>query len=759
MIKSNVRSYELVKAINDEQITLVDATGTSTIAGIRTGVSTSAVYNDILTNANTEGKNTQAFIRKEDILAAATKYTTTKVWVYLDQEGAIKFYQEFVSSLQELVEISFTKYFDETIIAQEFEFIDFLKTLEEEILVVDLFSALSDKLVLDTTELSDSYILDLEKVNQENVDALEQVGLGIDKPLSDIEELVDNTEISFTTKFDDTTEQSDSVDLLNIKSTTDTQLLSDAFSRTVDYNREYTDTVLATEQIAGFSFTDEESDSVAVDPIGINDDPAFDLVKAPILESYTTDDSSLIAVTKPIQDAIVPIELYSSELQKQIEDSSTAIDFQYSSFNKFTDENINQYDEIEVLIEWIREFEEFVASNDIYASVFEMGQIDDSVPSVDEFDRTVEYNRDFSDTQTIADQISSVSFDDLESDSVVTDPIGMNDDPAFNLDKAPIDLSVSNVDLAILEFSKALSELQNQFDLIQQYELNKPLSDSQVIEEQPSIDFATLNADSYSVADDYSAVIDFNRDFQETVDNTDTNTFSIDKSLTDSQANLDDYAIDFTKPDLSDTYSIDDQFTRTVDYNRSASDSVSTVDTLSGIAFSDEESDSVAFDPLHLDDDPAFNLDKPTNDSFTAAEQYVIDNTLPKSDTQNQTDYLNEINTNKSISESQSQTETNSLSFDKGSIPEVSTVADYFDRTTSYTRSYTETQAQTDDKSVTFVKETVQETITEVDSKIIQSYKYLYETMSESDSGSLLNTDYVGSYYFNDDFVGSKRTF
>lgn len=759
MIKSNVRSYELVKAINDEQITLVDASGTSTIAGVRTGVSTSAVYNDILTNANTEGKNTQAFIRKEDILAAATKYTTTKVWVYLDQEGAIKFYQEFVSSLQELVEISFTKYFDETISAQEFEFIDFLKTLEEEILVVDLFSALSDKLVLDTTELSDSYILDLEKVNQENVDVLEQVGLGIDKPLSDIEELVDNTEISFTTQFDDTTEQSDSVDLTSNKSTTDTQPLSDAFSRTVDYNREYSDIVLATEQIAGFSFTDEESDSVAVDPIGINDDPAVDLVKAPILESYTTDDSSLIAVNKPIQDAIVPIELYSSELQKQIEDSSTAIDFQYSAFNKFTDENINQYDEIEVLIEWIREFEEFVASNDIYASLFEMGQIDDSIPSVDEFDRTVEYNRDFFDNQTTTDQISSVSFDDLESDSVVTDPLGMNDDPAFNLDKAPIDLTVDNVDLAIFEFSKALSELQNQFDLIQQYELNKPLSDSQVIEEQPSIDFATLNADSYSVADDYSAVIDFNRDFQETVDNTDTNTFSIDKSLTDSQTNLDDYAIGLTKPDLSDTYSIDDQFTRTVDYNRSASDSVSTVDTLSGIAFSDEESDSVAFDPFHVDDDPAFDLNKPTNDSFTAAEQYVIDNTLPKSDTQNQTDYLNEINTNKSISESQSQTETNSLSFDKGSIPEVSTVADYFDRTTSYTRSYTETQAQTDDKSVTFVKGTVQETITEVDSKIIQSYKYLYETMSESDSGSLLNTDYVGSYYFNDDFVGSKRTF
>lgn len=759
MIKSNVRSYELVKAINDEQITLVDASGTSTIAGVRTGVSTSAVYNDILTNANTEGKSTQAFIRKEDILAAATKYTTTKVWVYLDQEGAIKFYQEFVSTAQEFVELALEKYFDETISAQEFEFIDFLKTLEEEILVVDLFSALSDKLVLDTTELSDSYILDLEKVNQENVDALEQVGLGIDKPLSDIEELVDNTEISFTTQFDDATEQSDSVDLLNIKSTTDTQPQSDAFSRTVDYNREYSDNVLATEQIAGFSFTDEESDSVAVDPIGVDDDPAFDLVKAPILESYTTDDSSLIAVNKPIQDAIVPIELYSSELQKQIEDSSTAIDFQYSAFNKFTDENINQYDEIEVLIEWIREFEEFVASNDIYASLFEMGQIDDSISSVDEFDRTVEYNRDFSDNQTIIDQISSVSFDDLESDSVVTDPIGMDDDPAFNLDKSPIDLTVSNVDLAILEFSKALSELQNQLDLIQQYELNKPLTDSQVIEEQPSIDFATSNADSYSVADDYLTVIDFNRDFQETVDNTDTNTFSIDKSLTDSQANLDDYAIDFTKPDLSDTYSIDDQFTRTVDYNRSASDSVSTVDTLSGIAFSDEETDSVAFDPFHVDDDPAFDLNKPTNDSFTATEQYVIDNALSKSDTQNQTDYLNEINTNKSISESQSQTETNSLSFDKGSIPEVSTVTDYFDRTTSYTRSYTETQAQTDDKSVTFVKGTVQETITEVDSKIIQTYKYLYETMSESDSGSLLNTDYVGSYYFNDDFVGSKRTF
>lgn len=759
MIKSNVRSYELVKAINDEKITFVDTAGTSTLAGIRTGVSTSAVYNDLFANARTEGKSTQAFVRKEDVLEAATKYTTTKIWVYLDQEGAIKFYQEFVHAAQEFVEIALEKYFDENIEIQEFDFLDFIKVLDEEIVVLDLFESLSSKLVLDNVDQSDEYVIDFEKNSQEVVDLSETTSIDFERPLFDNEEPIDDTSISFETSFSDSVLQTDNSFVDFEKPLSDEQSQEDSFDRNVEYNRTYADAVYSSDAIAGFSFTDEESDSLAIDPIGANDDPAFNLAKSPIDESLSISDSNLVSIEKPVQETVVPSEIYSQLVEKSIEDLVTQEDQNHIDFEKVTDENVNQYDEIEVLIEWIRQFEEYLESNDIYSSLFEKGQIDDYQNADDTFDRTVEYNRDFSETQTVIDQVSSVSFDDEEYDSVITDPFGLDDDPAFNLDKAPIDLSVANEDLAILSTEKSISEAQNQTDSIDSFAIDKALADNQEQNEAVYLDFSTSCADQYSANDDYAHIVDFNRDFQTSVEYSEDLIRAVDKALSDTQTNVDQHSIDFTKPDLEDQYSANDSFDRTVEYQRNAADSISIADNLSGIAFSDEETDSVAFDPFHVDDDPAIDLSKPEADAFSISDLYTADVSIPKSESQSLSASISTINTDKVLSENQQQLETYSSDFSKGTITETVTEIDYFERTTSYTRSYSETQQQIDENSKTFSKGTVQETVTGVDIGIIQSYKYFYETMSETDSGTLLNTDYVGSYYFDNDFVGSKRTF
>lgn len=759
MIKSNVRSYELVKAINDEKITFVDAAGTSTLAGIRTGVSTSAVYNDLFASAKTDGKSTQAFIRKEDVLVAATKYTTTKIWVYLDQEGAIKFYQEFVSTAHDFVELALEKYFDENIEIQEFEFLDFIKVLDEEILVVDLFESLSSKLVLDTVDQSDDSVIDFEKNNQEIVVQLEHTSIDFERPVADLADPVDDTSISFETGFFESASQTDSYSVGFEKTAADEQTQADTFSRDVEYNRTYADAVYSVDAIAGFAFTDEESDSLAIDPIGANDDPAFNLAKAPIFESQSVEDTNQVSFSKPVQETVVPSEIYSQLVEKSLDELVGLSDYDYIDFEKVTDENVNQYDEIEVLVEWIRQFEEYVESNDIYSALFEMGQIDDYQDTDDIFDRTVEYNRDFSDTQTISDLVSSVSFNDEESDSVITDPFGLDDDPAFNLDKAPIDLSISNEDLAIISTEKLTAEAQNQTDSIDNFAIDKAIANDQEQIEEVYIGFSTSRTDQYSVDDDYTHTVDFNRDFRESVEYSEDLVRALDKALFDSQTNVDQHYIDFTKPDLEDQYSVDDDFNRTVEYQRTADDSVLIADNLSGIAFFDEETDSVAFDPFHVDDDPAFDLAKPASDTFSVSDQYASESILSKTESQNQTDFISSINTDKSLVETQTQSDSNSIDFAKGQIQETVTEVDYFERTTSYTRLYSETQQQIDENSKTFSKGTVQETVTGVDSRIIQSYKYFYETMSETDSGTLLNTDYVGSYYFDNDFVGSKRTF
>ena len=735
MIKSNVSSYELVKAIIDDRSTVVDAAGSS-------------------------NKTTQAFIHKEDILEAATKYTTTKFWVYLDQEGAIKFYREFIANIQDFVAVTFEKYFSDAANSGDFEFLDFLKILDDELVIEDIFAQISDKFEFDVLEQIDEYSISFDSDKQETLVSLDYTSIGIERPLLDLNEVADETSISFSTSYYDAVVQEDASDLSVEKVSADNAQSDDSFARIVDYTRNYSDSVIPVDTIAGLSFTNAESDTAVVDPLGVDDDPAIDIQKAPIEEVSYIDDSSLFSMDMPFADESTSLDTYQQELLKNASDTSLVSEYTYFDFEKFTDESVNQYDDVSVLIEWVRLFEDFSVPDDTYATSFDMGNIDNTVDINDELiTLSLEFSREFDDTSTVLDQLSGVVFDDTESDSVAFDPLGVDDDPAFNLDKSPIDLSVSNEDLVILTAEKLIDNTITQNDAINSFSVDKAIEETQPADESTNLHLSTSKTDIYDALDDFFYTLDINRSFDESLSSAETYELLLDKPIYDSQTSSDSTTFDFTKPDISDSYSVNDVIDLSTLYSRLVDDSLSLIDNLSGITFSDAESDSVAFDPLGVDDDPAFNLDKISSDTYSAVDVPALTVILPKQESQSVDDGISAINSNMGLGDSQSQTDQTSRVFTKDSIQESTTETDVFDRTVVYSRTYTDTQTQSDSNSIDFSGGTIQETLSGTDSRIIESYKYFYEMLSEIDSGSLLNTDYIGSYYFADDFVGSKRNF
>ena len=761
MIKSNVRSYELVKAINESSLTLAGTHNTSTKAGILTGLLTSALLDSAETRAGIDGTATTANINRQDIINASVEYVSTRVCVYLDEEGRIRFYQDYLRDIVDRVEVSFATHFEDTsTVNDSFDFIEFIKTLEDEIItVLDEYSSSADKLLLDNVEYTDSSDLDFTKNESDTVVSSETTSVDFNRPVNDIQNQTDSTALDFGTGSQDSFSTTDGSAISFDKSTQDSQSTTDEFFRTVEYQRIYAEFVNQVDSLSGISFSDEEAESVAFDPFGVDDDPAFDLQKAPIDLTVGLLDDHSAEFTKPQTDAVTLVDIESFEIEKPQSDSLGFSETREFALNKFRDDYVSAYDEVTTLIEWNRYFDDSAIGIDVYSALFEMGQLDDDQQSDDSFDRTVEYNRDFADTQIISDAISSVSFSDQESDAVVTDPFGIDDDPAFDLQKAPIDSSVTNSDLSILAIEKVSEDNLNQYDDIVGFGINKSLDDLENISDLANIEFSTSSSDIYSVDDEYSAIVEYDRAFSEFLDYLENTVLSNTKSLQDTQEQTDSKSFDFIRPDLADSYTTNDSFDRTVDYSRTQDDSVTAVDSLSGISFSDEESESVAFDPLGVDDDPAFDLQKPAGDSLTILDASTLDNTLPKQDSQSQTDSLSTLNLDKSLQDNQAQSDTNSFDFVAGTKLDIQAVADFFDRTSIFSRIYQDNQAQSDTNSFTFTKGTISESLIESDSQIIQSYKYLYESMSETDSGTLLNTDYVGSYYFNDDFVGSKRTF
>lgn len=136
--------------------------------------------------------------------------------------------------------------------------------------------------------------------------------LAITKQLTDITELAEQISLGFNTSFADSQALSDLFELATTfnRDFADTTSFSDAATRSVDklledsftsvdaatvaVDKLIADSLAMADSVVGINFTDNEDDAVAIDDLGIDDDPEWNLGKNLSDTASTTDAGVLI---------------------------------------------------------------------------------------------------------------------------------------------------------------------------------------------------------------------------------------------------------------------------------------------------------------------------------------------------------------------------------------------------------------------------------------------------------------------------------
>jgi hypothetical protein len=146
----------------------------------------------------------------------------------------------------------------------------------------------------DTLTETDATTLAITKQLADITELAEQISLGVSKPLSDSTAMSDLFELAttFNRDFADTTSFSDAATRSVDKLLEDSFTSIDAATFAVD--KLITDSLAIIDSVVGISFVDEENDGLAIDDLGIDDDPEWNLGKNLSDTASTTDAGLLI---------------------------------------------------------------------------------------------------------------------------------------------------------------------------------------------------------------------------------------------------------------------------------------------------------------------------------------------------------------------------------------------------------------------------------------------------------------------------------
>lgn len=191
---------------------------------------------------------------------------------------------------------------------------DFTKVSSDSLPAVDQEVQFNvSKELSDEAPQADSQILDVLKplTDTEDVsDGVTTIGVGLNtidfvneaefvavdttKPLTDIQVPVDSSELTTTKPVE-----------------TDTFDVSDSFDRTVDFLRDFEDQIQIVDTFVGYTFEDEEIDSIIVLPVGVEDDPEVTTSKIVDDEIQYIDDTSNLETTKQLTETLVATDTFS----------------------------------------------------------------------------------------------------------------------------------------------------------------------------------------------------------------------------------------------------------------------------------------------------------------------------------------------------------------------------------------------------------------------------------------------------------------
>ena len=121
----------------------------------------------------------------------------------------------------------------------------------------------------------------------------EQISLGTSKSFADSQALSDlyTAVVSFNRDFADTASFSDAATRSVDKVLADS--VAEADAATLAVTKLIADSLAMADSVVGISFVDQENDALAIDDLGVDDDPAWDLGKN-LSEAVSTSDSGLL---------------------------------------------------------------------------------------------------------------------------------------------------------------------------------------------------------------------------------------------------------------------------------------------------------------------------------------------------------------------------------------------------------------------------------------------------------------------------------
>lgn len=121
----------------------------------------------------------------------------------------------------------------------------------------------------------------------------EQISLGTSKSFADSQALSDlyAAVVSFNRDFADTASFSDAATRSVDKVLADS--VAEADAATLAVTKLIADSLAMADSVVGISFVDQENDALAIDDLGVDDDPAWDLGKN-LSEAVSTSDSGLL---------------------------------------------------------------------------------------------------------------------------------------------------------------------------------------------------------------------------------------------------------------------------------------------------------------------------------------------------------------------------------------------------------------------------------------------------------------------------------
>jgi hypothetical protein len=495
-------------------------------------------------------------------------------------------------------------------------------------------------------------------------------------------------------------------------------------------------------------------------------------------ESQSQLDASFFNVIKVLADSVVPIEVKSLTLNKNLSDAVSNIDNKTFSFIKaLVDQSIITD---RATLSFTKRPSDSQSQLDTFNRIVSyLRSPNDNQPQSDTLNRTVNYSRNFSDIVTIPDRIVSIFFAD-EGD--IVDPFSVADRASLTLVK-PLsgDTYSGFVDSYSSTFITSRSDQSSPSDnfsrianYLRSFSETRPVLDSF----SRTVTFNRLLADLQITQDEFARAVQYFRTYADSQEQADQKTITFNALKQDSSQPIDDKTISSGKI-LSDT-SVSTEQIQNIDYTTSKIDNQEQSDTntysLDKLLDNDNQlqSDTYSSDiqPVYedfqeqtdettnIDVQPVYNEEQNQEDTVDYTSEYNREYT----DTQEQTDQTTNIDTEKQLDVEYVLTidVVDILYIIGRDYADEQLVSDTFNRSVQYDRTYVDSYTLTDFSTFDYALGTRTESIYSADNlTTLQYYKYLNESQLQQDSGSSVTSDYVTNYgdYFSEYYVGEVRTF